>query len=65
MKKSIFAIPAEATAIPENPSTAARMAIKKNAKAQFNISSHLAVTMSNYRTKACTCLSSCATQAWE
>jgi hypothetical protein len=37
MKNKIFAIPAEAAAIPPNPSTAAISAIIKNVTAQPNI----------------------------
>jgi hypothetical protein len=37
MKKMIFAIPAEATAIPVKPSNAATNAMTKNPRAQRNI----------------------------
>jgi hypothetical protein len=39
MKKMIFAMPAEATAIPVKPSNAATNAITKNPRAQRSISS--------------------------
>jgi hypothetical protein len=41
MKNKIFAIPAAATATPENPKSAATRATKKKPKAQRNISSSL------------------------